>query len=109
NGNNSNQDINEIGDGALKFNGNAWGSEVKHDLDENKFLTGSFYGVQWTIEAEEGVTGGYTLSFNDLNPSVLPFLADVLIVIKGGDVFAGYLFEDFLFDTSNQTGEYTMY
>ena len=105
-GNTSNADINGIG--ALEF-GDAedWGAEIKDDapgLPTNANGTGSFYGVNWTLSSSAGKDGTWNLSFADTNPSKLDFSADILVLLKGGNGYAAYFFNDFLFDSTTNTG-----
>jgi len=109
-GNNSNQDVNSVGGGAMLFGGSNWGTELKDD-NPGASPDGamSYYGVNWTVSANAGTSNSWTLSFTDGSPSVVPFTTDLLVVLKGGSYYAAYFFDDFLFDGTSKAGDFTMY
>jgi hypothetical protein len=103
-GNTTNTDINAID--ALSFGDTEdWGTEIKDaapGLPTNG--TGSFYGVNWTLSSSAGKEGTWNLSFLDTVPSKLNFTADILVLLKGSNRYAAYYFNDFLFDSTSNTG-----
>lgn len=110
-GNNSGgTNINTTEGGAMLFGGNNWGAEIKDDTPGGAGSgTGMFNGVQWTLSADAGTSGGWSLSFVDSTPSALNFTADILVIVKGSNNYAAYLFDDFLFSSTSQAGTYQMF
>ena len=59
--------------------------------------TGSLGGIQFTVDTDPGSSGGWTLSWSDINGSALanlPVQIDLAIGIFGGNNGAAYLFDD---------------
>lgn len=107
-GNNSNQDINTVDGGVMKF-GEAqnWGEEIKDDPPGAPGGSGPFFGLTWTVTASDDVNNGtWTLSFVDPTPSVLPFAADLLVVLKGGNQYASYFFNNYVFTSAFNSGTF---
>lgn len=57
--------------------------------------------VLWTLDAVRdpttGTSGSYVLNWEEQAPSALPAVFDLMVVLKGGSAWAGYLFEDLAF------------
>jgi hypothetical protein len=58
--------------------------------------------VLWTLDAARdpatGTSGRYVLSWEEQGASALPAVFDLMVVLKGGSAWAGYLFDDLAFD-----------
>jgi len=102
--NNSNIDINTTQSGEFLFNGLGWGDEIKdNQLGNEGPNTGSFLGIDWTLNASAGDTGSWIISIIDPVPASLPVTVDLLAVLKGGNSWAGYLFESKTFSVEGDT------
>lgn len=103
-GNNSNIDINTLSE--LDFGSTeAWGSEIKDNTPggASSSGTGNFLGIDWTLTADSGTSGTWTLTIADPNPQDLPVTVDFLAVLKGSNNWGAYYFEDEVFDTEGST------
>ncbi len=72
--------------------------------------TGSYMGLDFTLAASSGITGGWTLNGVDTNGSLplnLPTNLDFVGVLKGSNSYALYFFDDVVFNGSNG-GTWTM-
>lgn len=108
-GNNSgNTDINTFAELEFGDSVNNWGTEIKDDPPGvGGGGSGSFFGVEWTLAANNpGTSGTWDLSFQDTVPTKLNFSADILVVLKGSPGFAAYYFNDFLFDSTTNSGDW---
>ncbi|BCS36023.1 hypothetical protein TBR22_A52600 [Luteitalea sp. TBR-22] len=107
-GNNSNQNLNTVDGGVLKFGEpENWGAEIKDDPPGAPGGTGSFYGLNWTVTSSGPTNSGtWSLTFSDTNPSKLPFAADFLVVLKGANEFAAYFFNNFAFTSTSNSGTF---
>jgi hypothetical protein len=86
-GNDSLSDINSLG-----LWGGGWTYSVK---DDGAPGTASFLGLDWTLNApQDFISGSWTLTIADPAPSSLPVTVDIIGVLKGGNIWAAYFFDN---------------
>lgn len=102
--NNSNINVNTHSTGGLTFGGSDWGSEIKDDSPGGGTSgTGTFLGIDWTLNADSGKTGSWSLSIAAPSPASLPVTVDLLAVLKGSNKWGAYLFTDHTFTLPGST------
>jgi len=78
--------------------GTNWNFLVKDDNPGSGTDVGTFGNFQFTLAADAGTTGNWTLTGVDLNgagtPPDFPVMFDFVGVLKGGTSYAAYLFDD---------------
>jgi|GEM_PF-1482909 len=90
-----------------------WGDDWQFLVrDEGSGGTGTYMGLQFTLDANEigNKSGTYTLNVVDTNggaPLNLPTTLDFVGVLKGGTGFAAYFFDDVLV-MANNNGTWTI-
>ena len=63
-------------------------------------VSASWMGINWGLSgAANAKNGGYTVSWSDPAPVNLPLALDLVVVTKGSNRFASYLFTDELFSS----------
>lgn len=84
-----------------------WAELVKDD-GPGTATTGNYMGVDFTLEAEAGTSGNWTLEWVTNGLPGLPLNdVDIVAAIKAGDGFALYLFNDLDFITDPGSGSGT--
>lgn len=72
--------------------GGGWNAFVK---DNGAGGTENYLGLSWTLSAQTGKSkGDWTLTIADPPPSSLPVTVDLLAILKGGNDWAAFFFDD---------------
>lgn len=79
--------------------GTGWALAAKDDIGGSD-TSNTVLSVNWSLVAASGSSGGWTLTGTSSTPGVLPGYFDFVGVVKGGDGWAAYLFDNVLFDGS---------
>jgi hypothetical protein len=73
--------------------------------DDGSGDTNFWSGVNWSLTGGTNTkTGSYTLSWSDPLPINLPLTLDLIVVLKGSDRFASWLFNDEFFQADPSSG-----
>jgi len=84
----------------LLFGGTEWLYELKDDdLGGTPEGTASFLGIDWTLGADAGTSGDWTLGVSDPAPADLPVTVDWLAVFKSTNAWVAYFIDDETFNT----------
>jgi hypothetical protein len=98
----ANNSLGLVNTGTTYFGG-GWDIEVKDD-PPGTGDTVSYLGFDWTLTASGATSSGtWTLAVDDPNgdtPPNLPATIDIMLVLKAGDQFAAYFFDDETFTVS---------
>lgn len=74
-----------------------WGLAARDNVDNTPDTSNNLLGIQFAISSTTGKSGTWTLTGSG---GSLPTTLDLLGVLKGGDGYALYFFDDVLFDGS---------
>jgi hypothetical protein len=94
-------------DNLAAINALNWGSNWSFVLKQayaGQTATGSFSGLDFSLIANAGKTGTWTLRVSDSNgvtPLNLPAELDLVAVLKAGNGYAAYLFDDTVLGVTN--------
>ena len=93
------------------WSGDPWQFLAKDDAPGSGTDTGTIDGVQFTLAADAGSSGNWTLSWVEISPpDGLPITMDLVGVLKSQTAYAAYLFKNLTFDVdpASGTGTFTI-